>query len=127
MNLDDLEFGPPKAPLPSSARAPAKDAEVIEEDIEGVCARCEVAGSASTPEGTCNVCGATWEDDDTDEFTTALELLQSCELLFDKLLNNPKVVKKLSWPLEQEARALALAVSDFVETYELATDDERGG
>jgi hypothetical protein len=95
MNLDD--FVPP----------PIKEAEVVddgpivhEEPKPPVCSRCEVEGSLSLPNGTCDTCGSVWQpndDDDADDFQVSIELLMSCADFFEKLLKNQKVMHKMSW------------------------------
>ena len=119
MNLDDLTFEPSTPKPPPLPAANVKTAEVIEDDM---CAACKVPSSAESTDGTCNVCGAAWEDDDDgDEFMTALELLYSCELLFNQLLGSRGLVNKMSVKLEQDLREVAISVSDFNESYDIPT------
>ena len=96
-----------------------KNAEIVD-DIgpEDICIQCKVAGSAETPMGTCSVCGAAWSLDPRDDFAIALDLLGSCQAHFDALLKSKKVVNKMGWKDEQELRNLAMAVADFLDTYD---------
>ena len=135
MNLNDLEFNP----IPSQegiglsalkiqpAKVESVMGEVIEDDFEG-CTKCGVEGSQKLPNGTCDVCGASWaepsssdseeSDEDEDEFEIALGLLTECANGFDLILSNKKLLHKMNMKDEIALRDLAVEVSDYLEGYE---------
>lgn len=119
MDLNDLVFHPIQpAPLPAQAAPPVKDAEV-EEDDAVVCPTCKVEGSMPLPNGTCDTCGQAWVfDDDEDDFSTALNLLQKAQIAVDSILTCAKLVNKMSMTRETELRDLAMSIDDFLEGYE---------
>ena len=125
MNLDDLKFYPiepaaPPAILLKGEQSPAIIVgEVIKDDLaQTVCAKCEVDGSIPLADGTCDTCGATWEDTkESDEFETALELLWSCKAALEILLKRSGLVNKMGTDLESDLRYLTLSVEDFLDGY----------
>lgn len=100
---------------------PIEDATVVESSQDGSskCARCEVEGSKPLKNNTCDTCGAAWEDsdDDQDDFQTALELLGSCQTVFESILKARKLVNKMGAMQEASIRDLAFTIEDFLETY----------
>ncbi len=117
MNLTDAVIDSFSATPTSSASETAPLGDELSDKEAQVCQRCEVPDSKQLPNGTCDVCGAAWADEDEDDFNVALELLISCDVCFADILSNQKVMKKMGFHDETDLRNLALAVSDFIETY----------
>lgn len=124
MNLDDLKCHSVVDPLgPMALDGPPPGVQVldgeVEEDDDVMCGRCKVEGSLPLPNNTCDTCGAVWEpeEEEESEFMTALEHLQSCLSVMTKLVQNQRLVKKMSHGTELEIRDLLMVVDDFLEDY----------
>ena len=108
MNLDDLTI--------PNITTPVKEAVVVSEPPE-ICSACECTVSRRTPQGTCSICGAVWEDEEADDFSLALKLLSETATFLEKIFNNRQVVKKLSYKDEVTGRDLAMEVAGFVDMF----------
>ena len=134
MRLEDLSFEPvqnqalaEQAKLPQKGALLVKDAEVVEDDLI-VCGACLVVGSKPLPSGICDICGAVWkgteDDDDEDDFMTALGLLWQCEWQLNALLAKRKVVNKIGVAQETNLRDLCMNISDLLEGYNMGDYNE---
>lgn len=116
MDLDSLKFD---VIVPDEPDPAIVNGEVIDDTIVK-CGKCEVDGSTQLPNGTCDTCGAAWEefsDDEEDDFSIALELLQSCLTRFEMMLKNHGLRNKMGLFHETELRNLMMTVDDFLDTY----------
>lgn len=108
MNLDNLI-------VPSAQSSETTEQIPAEQEFDG-CSICEVEGSQRLPNGTCDVCGAAWVDDETDEddITQALELITCVWEFLDDLCKSKHTIRCLSMKHERMARDLAQATSDYL-------------
>lgn len=106
-----IKEAPAAAPASQVTESPPEEAKEV------VCARCELPGTKPTKDGECDVCGAAWAEPVDDDFSIALDLLQSNLTFMEKLLKNRKALNKIGGNDEVNLRDLAMQTADFLDTY----------